>query len=869
MRISRKNNSRNSVKSRKALKLRKAIKSRKAMNLRKATMRKTLRGGYRGNNLIDALRGAYTHAYEVNDKGIIVEENTTPATSAEINLADMYFIALVLYLDFLSNLEPHNAADESGKAINILYPKAVDLNNDTLAYTLEFVRSIYVLIIMSNPNNTLPTSAKITAITDFLTMINEKFYIEFNLKDDKLDNNLFRKKLVHQNKTMSKNETFFNRLKYFFSNDTSYFKYTKKNCNLFFETLKEIEKLMHGVFKGKSILYIPTDVKMLHVDTNITSRYLIHYKLLQKLFSYDNAQFLKQEQQQALSHHHGARSARIALQPTQPRSTRSTHSASSAVVNLELFEPEPDVMAHTSLHHNPSSQHNVGSRANRHGIAAKEVNEPTHMSFEELNNELAAIRAKLSKQEHSVYSNQDIINEFEAQKKTLEKELKKREEAELRKQADAKAKAEAELRKKEAKALHEQAEAEAEALREQEKAAAVSVMRGHTYQNVGEALADARAEAVSRKRSGTMKRESKKSNEHELTHYWFKAWPDLGVPDINYFIQLLEIVYTNIKQKPGTTVIHCSAGVGRTGTFYVALKMILDDPILLDYIYDNEFPPELTSSQPGTPERARKATVFEEPTKTQSGRSIEPELLTESSADSFPSKLEQRIIDATIGARIARNALMVQTEDQYDFLCDLFGFESEKTPIEKHKPGKIKRIIPFNKINSVYGYEPPSEKDPSTSDARAQTNKNRYGNVLVSNDGRVKIAALDKGIDGSFYINASILPEGGNKQTVEHFIATQCPTHTTIQDFYDMLAYYEHTVKRIVMLTGLVEGRLKCNNYINANAEGEGELIDNNKMGKPIIFEKRTLKSKKVNLDSNEPSSTLELIGNPDYSYVN
>jgi hypothetical protein len=117
MRISRKNNSRNSVKSRKALKLRKAIKSRKAMKLRKATMRRILRGGYRGENLIDALINAYTIKYDYSrKKHTISKERSKIHKNVKISKLDMLFIILVLYLNFVA-INRNTLTDDENIAI--------------------------------------------------------------------------------------------------------------------------------------------------------------------------------------------------------------------------------------------------------------------------------------------------------------------------------------------------------------------------------------------------------------------------------------------------------------------------------------------------------------------------------------------------------------------------------------------------------------------------------------------------------------------------------------------------------------------------------------------------------------------------------
>lgn len=78
------------------------------------------------------------------------------------------------------------------------------------------------------------------------------------------------------------------------------------------------------------------------------------------------------------------------------------------------------------------------------------------------------------------------------------------------------------------------------------------------------------------KRKITIKEKQKKKNEDnkdfnvkEVIHLHFIGWPDHGVPEINdayetFEKMIQEIINTN-ESKP--VVIHCSAGVGRTGTF--------------------------------------------------------------------------------------------------------------------------------------------------------------------------------------------------------------------------------------------------------------------------------------------------------------
>ncbi|KAG8577865.1 hypothetical protein GDO81_010317 [Engystomops pustulosus] len=62
-----------------------------------------------------------------------------------------------------------------------------------------------------------------------------------------------------------------------------------------------------------------------------------------------------------------------------------------------------------------------------------------------------------------------------------------------------------------------------------------------------------------------------------VRHFHYTVWPDHGVPETTQsLIQFVRTVRDYINRTPGTgpTVVHCSAGVGRTGTF-IALDRIL------------------------------------------------------------------------------------------------------------------------------------------------------------------------------------------------------------------------------------------------------------------------------------------------------
>jgi len=58
--------------------------------------------------------------------------------------------------------------------------------------------------------------------------------------------------------------------------------------------------------------------------------------------------------------------------------------------------------------------------------------------------------------------------------------------------------------------------------------------------------------------------------EREVIHFQYTGWPDHGLPPqsrSHHFLHLLDLVDSAIAEKGGLICIHCSAGIGRSGTF--------------------------------------------------------------------------------------------------------------------------------------------------------------------------------------------------------------------------------------------------------------------------------------------------------------
>ncbi|XP_057299165.1 receptor-type tyrosine-protein phosphatase delta-like [Hydractinia symbiolongicarpus] len=257
-----------------------------------------------------------------------------------------------------------------------------------------------------------------------------------------------------------------------------------------------------------------------------------------------------------------------------------------------------------------------------------------------------------------------------------------------------------------------------------------------------------------------------KSEEREVRQFHFTSWPDHGVPShpssVLSFVRHVMSFMGKSEQK-GPYVVHCSAGVGRTGTF-IAIEGCL--------------------------------------------RQMEV-------------RNEVDVYGIVFGMRMQRN-YMVQVEPQYTFIYDALldnvvcgntevepaaliskiQFLNSKDP----KTGETNLAAEFKRLESGVSL---NDKNQSI-DAGHPDNKqkNRFLNILPYDKNRVKLLPI-AGSRQSDYINASIIDGFQQKNA---FIATQAPIENTVNDFWRMIL--EQNVHIIVMLTKLEErGQEKCYLY--------------------------------------------------------
>ncbi|XP_061096133.1 protein tyrosine phosphatase receptor type Fa isoform X3 [Conger conger] len=252
------------------------------------------------------------------------------------------------------------------------------------------------------------------------------------------------------------------------------------------------------------------------------------------------------------------------------------------------------------------------------------------------------------------------------------------------------------------------------------------------------------------------------SEKREVRQFQFMAWPDHGVPEYpTPILAFLRRVKACNPPDAGPMVVHCSAGVGRTGCFIVIEAML---------------------------ERMKH----------------------EKSVDIYGHVTCMR----------AQRNYMVQTEDQYIFIHEALLEAATCGNTEVPARNLYAHIQKLTQVPSGETVTSMELEFKRLANSKAHTSrfisanlpcnkfKNRLVNIMPFESTRVCLQPI-RGVEGSDYINASFI-DGYRQQKA--YIATQGPLAETTEDFWRML--WEHNSTIVVMLTKLREmGREKCHQY--------------------------------------------------------
>lgn len=195
----------------------------------------------------------------------------------------------------------------------------------------------------------------------------------------------------------------------------------------------------------------------------------------------------------------------------------------------------------------------------------------------------------------------------------------------------------------------------------------------------------------------------------EVYHYLFNGWPDFGKPegeDRSALLQLAKQSRRQAEHPANPRFVHCSAGVGRTGTF-IAIDFLLHE------LENGNL--EVQAPAPGQPELAEQSfnsTAFHENRRADAHGNGDSKADTWGKSGSFrestpEAREDNDLIFDTVNKLREQRMMMVTTEIQYSFLYDVvreaFIEKNTRIPNIGVEEGDVEGDIAEGKVGSPVG----------------------------------------------------------------------------------------------------------------------------------------------------------------------
>ncbi|XP_022808475.1 receptor-type tyrosine-protein phosphatase F-like [Stylophora pistillata] len=255
---------------------------------------------------------------------------------------------------------------------------------------------------------------------------------------------------------------------------------------------------------------------------------------------------------------------------------------------------------------------------------------------------------------------------------------------------------------------------------------------------------------------------TKDAENRNVQQFHYVTWPDKGVPHHSTaLLGFRQKIHARHLATGGPLLVHCSAGVGRTGT-YIAIDAMLESAEKIKTVFIQNYVQVMRKSRPHMIQKDDQYVFLHQAVM---------EALVCGNTEIVPQDL-----------RITMNKLTMVHKS------------SKKTGYEQE----------FKRLELVTDAEA-SQEEAKQAFMPANVVKNRFPNVVPLDSARVLLQASSQ--DKS-YINASFVDDYKQRNA---YILTQAPLDNTILDLWQMISQYD--IGTVVMLNNLKEGKQNYPQY--------------------------------------------------------